>query len=164
MEVREPRLDVEGRAAYLALQIASTRFGDAIAGLFKRFGTSQAQYAALWVLCLSDSPEGLPMSVLADGLISRAADVTRLVDRLESRGLAQRRPSLTDRRVTLVWATGEGRDLLARMTPELKALHRRQWQHLDVGELVELQRLLTKAVWGTDTETRARAGGARTCA
>ena len=54
-------------------------------------GISHALYAALWVLCLADAPDGLPMGALADGLLTRAADTTRLVDRLVKRRLATRK-------------------------------------------------------------------------
>jgi MarR family transcriptional regulator, organic hydroperoxide resistance regulator len=50
----------------------------------------------------------LPMSTLAEALACDASNVTGIVDRLEARGLIERRPSPTDRRVKLLVLTGEG--------------------------------------------------------
>src|SRR5436190_14877728 len=72
------------------------------------------------VLHLIDPGRPLPMSRLADTLSCDASNVTALVDRLESRGLVQRRPSADDRRVKVLQLTPAGlrlrAQLLRRMT------------------------------------------------
>ncbi|MFI9804873.1 MarR family winged helix-turn-helix transcriptional regulator [Streptomyces sp. NPDC052301] len=50
----------------------------------------------------------LPMRKLAQRLKCEPSNVTGIVDRLESRGLVERRPDPTDRRVKLAVATDEG--------------------------------------------------------
>ena len=55
------------------------------------------------------SLEPLPMRKLAQKLRCEPSNVTGIVDRLESRGLAERRPDPADRRVKLAAATQEGR-------------------------------------------------------
>ncbi|MET7296285.1 MarR family transcriptional regulator [Streptomyces griseoloalbus] len=55
------------------------------------------------------SLEPLPMRKLAQRLKCEPSNVTGIVDRLESRGLVERRPDPTDRRVKLAAATAEGR-------------------------------------------------------
>jgi DNA-binding MarR family transcriptional regulator len=110
---------------------------------------------ALWVLCLSDDAEaGVPMGSLADGLITRASDTTRLVDRLESAGLVERLPNPADRRGVLVRATAEGTAVFSRVTPRLKAYHRSQWADLTAEELELLHRLLAKALLGDNEAVR----------
>ncbi|MDO0927874.1 MarR family transcriptional regulator [Streptomyces sp. TG1A-8] len=54
------------------------------------------------------SVEPLPMRKLAQRLKCEPSNVTGIVDRLEVRGLVERRPDPTDRRVKLAAATGEG--------------------------------------------------------
>ena len=77
---------------------------------------------ALFVLCLSDEPDaGMPIGAVADGLLNRASDTTRLVDRLERAGLAERFPNPADRRGVLVRATAEGRAVFEAMTPDINA-------------------------------------------
>ncbi|MFJ4687950.1 MarR family winged helix-turn-helix transcriptional regulator [Streptomyces sp. NPDC091377] len=55
------------------------------------------------------SLEPLPMRKIAHKLKCEPSNVTGIVDRLESRGLAERRPDPADRRVKLAAATDEGR-------------------------------------------------------
>ncbi|MEV6111556.1 MarR family transcriptional regulator [Streptomyces sp. NPDC052109] len=54
------------------------------------------------------SVEPLPMRKLAQRLKCEPSNVTGIVDRLESRGLVERRPDPDDRRVKVAAATGEG--------------------------------------------------------
>jgi DNA-binding MarR family transcriptional regulator len=72
------------------------------------------------VLHLIEPGRPLPMSRLAQALSCDASNVTGLVDRLESRGLVQRRPMATDRRVKVLDLTPAGLrlrgELLRRMT------------------------------------------------
>ncbi|WP_406168581.1 MarR family winged helix-turn-helix transcriptional regulator [Streptomyces sp. NBC_00996] len=55
------------------------------------------------------SLEPLPMRRLAQQLKCEPSNVTGIVDRLEARGLVERRPDPADRRVKLAAATAEGR-------------------------------------------------------
>ncbi|MET9563973.1 MULTISPECIES: MarR family winged helix-turn-helix transcriptional regulator [Streptomyces] len=55
------------------------------------------------------SLEPLPMRRLAQKLKCEPSNVTGIVDRLEARGLAERRPDPSDRRVKLAAVTEEGR-------------------------------------------------------
>jgi DNA-binding MarR family transcriptional regulator len=70
------------------------------------------------VLHLMEPGRAVPMRRLADALACDASNVTGLVDRLESRGLVERRPSPDDRRVRVLALTPEGARLRA-------VLHRR---------------------------------------
>jgi MarR family transcriptional regulator, organic hydroperoxide resistance regulator len=62
----------------------------------------------LHALRLIEPGEGVPMSSLAGMLFCDASNVTGIVDRLEARGLIERRPSPRDRRVKLLVLTDEG--------------------------------------------------------
>ena len=143
----EELIDRLERDAFITTFIASNRFSEDLEQCCRAEGISHALYAALWVLCLADAPDGLPMGSLADGLLTRAADTTRLVDRLVEQQLATRKSSRADRRVVLVSATPGGRQLFDRLTAGIKALHRRQWAALTEDELREVTRLLNKALW-----------------
>ena len=80
------------------------------------------------VLHLITPGQPVPMGQLAETLACDASNVTGLVDRLESRGLVQRRPSAADRRVKVLDLTPKGvrlRDLfLDRMTSPPASLRR----------------------------------------
>jgi MarR family transcriptional regulator, organic hydroperoxide resistance regulator len=63
----------------------------------------------------------LPMSALAESLHCDASNVTGIVDRLEARGLIERRPSPEDRRVKMIAVTEEGQQLRERIGRRLHA-------------------------------------------
>ena len=147
---REPELDRLGREAFISLFLAAGRLTDEVEEVCKAEGLTMSHYTVLWVVCLAapEHPDGVPMRVIADGVLTRAADATRLVDRLMRDGLVERAPSAKDRRVVLVRATRSGRSLFQRLTVRVKALHREQWSSLTLAELRTLRGLLVKATWG----------------
>src|SRR6266516_3838799 len=66
--------------------------------LFGRFGLTPQQYNALRLL-RGVHPGRLATLDLASRLVSRAPDITRLLDRLESRGLIVRKRQVENRRI-----------------------------------------------------------------
>jgi DNA-binding MarR family transcriptional regulator len=87
----------------------------------------------------------LPMSALADELHCDASNVTGIVDRLEERGLIERRPDPADRRVKRLALTDAGARLRVRM---LDRLHEppAQLSRLSRAEQRTLRDLLEKAL------------------
>ena len=77
-------------------------------------GLSLSQYNILRIL-RGARPKAVRISEIADRMITRDPDVTRLVDRLIKQGLVQRERCTDDRRVVLVEITGAGLALLARL-------------------------------------------------
>jgi DNA-binding MarR family transcriptional regulator len=147
-KLREPRAVTLGRDVHLNVMLLANRSLDQVDEICRAAGLTHAQYVALWVLCLADDPDaGLPIGAVADGLLNRASDTTRLIDRLERAGLAERFPNPDDRRGVLVRATKEGRRAFADITPQMQDFHRRQWSNLTRDEITELDRLLAKALW-----------------
>lgn len=80
------------------------------------------------VLHLIEPGRPVPMGRLAGALSCDASNITGLVDRLESRGLVQRRPAPTDRRVKVLALTPSGARLrtvlLERMSAPPRTLER----------------------------------------
>ncbi|QXC59664.1 MarR family transcriptional regulator [Aquihabitans sp. G128] len=137
-----------GRDVHVNVLLLANRSTEQLDEICRGFDLTHAQYVALWVLCLAEDPEaGLPVGAVADGLLNRASDATRLIDRLEKAGLAERLPNPSDRRGVLVRATAAGIERFDEVTQELQAFHRRQWSNLDATEVGELDRLLKKALW-----------------
>jgi MarR family transcriptional regulator, organic hydroperoxide resistance regulator len=73
--------------------------------LAQEYGLSPMQLLALSAL---EPGNEVPMSTLADTLLCDASNVTGIVDRLEARGLIERRAAAHDRRVKLLAVTDEG--------------------------------------------------------
>lgn len=147
---REPAIDRLGRETFINLFLAANRFTDEVESVCKAEGLTMSHYTVLWVVCLAapEHPDGVPMRVIADGVLTRAADATRLVDRLSRDGYVERAQSAQDRRVVLVRSTAAGRSLFQRLTAQVKSLHREQWSALTLAELRTLRELLVKALWG----------------
>jgi DNA-binding MarR family transcriptional regulator len=149
--LREPREVVVGRGVHLNVLLLADRNLAALEQICASGGITHQQYVALWTLCLADDPEiGVPMGAVADGLLNRASDTTRLVDRLERAGVAERRPNPADRRSVLVRATPAGHRVFTVVTPQLQDFHRHQWENLSGDEIDTLNHLLAKALWGGD--------------
>jgi DNA-binding MarR family transcriptional regulator len=144
-ETRQVRL---ARDVHVDLLLLANRSLERLEEICRGHGLTHSQYVALWTLCLAEGADtGIPVSAVADGLLNRASDTTRLIDRLERSGLAERLPNPADRRGVLVRATADGRARFAAVTPEIQAFHAGQWEHLTGAEVKELRRLLTKALW-----------------
>ena len=107
-----------------------------------RFGLSHVQCQ---VLHLMEPGEPVPMSRLAEVLSCDASNVTGLVDRLEARGLLERRPSPDDRRVKVLDLTPAGArlrgEMLRHMTGETLPL-----SSLTLDERRALVKLLERLV------------------
>jgi len=153
---REEARDRLGREAFITLFVVGNLFEEQLEACCRAYGISHQQYAVLWVLCLSENPLCVPMGTLADGLLHRAADTTRLVDKLTAAGLVERLASDLDRRVVLVRPTPSGREVFSQATADVKALHRSQFAALSDDELAELTRLLNTAFWSKALEADSK--------
>ncbi|MEH0430542.1 MarR family transcriptional regulator [Streptomyces stelliscabiei] len=91
------------------------------------------------------SLEPLPMRRLAQKLRCEPSNVTGIVDRLEARGLVERRPDPGDRRVKLAAATAEGRRVAGSLRDSLD-FAREPLAGLSSGEREVLRDLLRRMV------------------
>jgi DNA-binding MarR family transcriptional regulator len=87
----------------------------------------------------------MPTLLLGARLISRAPDMTRLLDKLEQRGLLCRERRPENRRVVEVSITPPGLKLLDELAGAVRQCHRRQLGHLDTKSLRQLAELLQAA-------------------
>ena len=102
---------------------------------------SATQYNVLRIL--RGTPEGLTCGEIASRMITRDPDITRLLDRLEKRGLISRCRETRDRRMVLTRITEEGLALLERLDDPVQGAHRRQLGHLGRERLRALAELLS---------------------
>lgn len=111
--------------------------------LLKSFGLSPAQYNVLRIL-RGGGECGLACREIASRLISRDPDITRLLDRMESRGLIARSREEKDRRVVTTRITTEGLKILRDLDPHVQKLHHQQMQGLSTKQLGQLSLLLER--------------------
>lgn len=122
--------------------------GRQMAEFLKGYALSSAQYNILRIL-RGAGKEGITCSELGDRLVTRDPDVTRLLDRMETRGLVKRERSKEDRRVVVTTIAKDGLDLVNSMDEPLRSLLKGGLGKLkkkDMLELIELLEQVREAV------------------
>lgn len=130
-------------AAFLDLLRTTDMLSRGLARILKTEDLSATQYNVLRIL--RGAPDGLPCGEIASRMITRDPDITRLLDRLERRGLISRYRETKDRRMVLARITPEGLKLLARLDGPVQDTHRKQLSHLGRERLRALTELLQAA-------------------
>jgi DNA-binding MarR family transcriptional regulator len=138
------RFDSLEQQAYLHLWRTYDRLKTVEEALFDRHELSAQQYNALRIL-RAERPQWLATSTLGARLVSRAPDMTRLLDKLEARGLIARQRPPDNRRVVEIAITDAGCALLDALAKDVRDVHSRQLGHLSRGELQQLVELLAAA-------------------
>jgi DNA-binding MarR family transcriptional regulator len=139
-----PRFDSPEQEVFLNLWRTYDKLRALEDEYFAGFGLTPQQYNVLRLLRAA-APEPVTTLRLAGRLVSKAPDITRMLDRLEERGLVRRERPADDRRVVRVGLTSGGEALLAKMAGPLRACHARQLGHLGASDLNQLARLLRAA-------------------
>ncbi len=133
-------VSLENRVFVALLQAADT-LGQEAEQLLRAAGLTGAQYNVLRILRGAE-PEGLPCRGIGDRMISHDPDMTRLLDRLEKRGLITRERQTDDRRVVKTRITPQALSHLKTMDQPVRELHKRQFRHMSHTRLKVLSDLL----------------------
>jgi DNA-binding MarR family transcriptional regulator len=138
-----PKALLEGQVFVSIIRTADafTRGGEAVLKPARLSGT---QYNILRILRGAEEG-GLACREIGDRLISRDPDLTRLLDRMESRELIARSRELKDRRVVKTRITAEGLRILHDLDEPVQNLHRKQLLRLSEEQLRQLLLLLEQA-------------------
>ena len=102
------------------------------AGMFRNWHRGALSLIQLNVVAVLEAEGPLPMSRLADELDVSVASATGIVDRMERRGMVQRRHATDDRRVVDVHLTEQGTGIFRNLEA-----HRREHLARLLGELTE---------------------------
>jgi len=105
------------------------------------YGITFQQYNVLRIL-RGASPDPLPTLEIGERMIEQTPGVTRLVDRLEAKGLVRRERCTEDRRMVHCWITPEGIELLAAMDEPVNDADERLLRHLSAEEVERLIAML----------------------
>ena len=140
---RTDAAETTARQVYLLLQHVSGELIHDLATVLKPAGITPEQYQVLRILRSAGSA-GIALSSIAERSPSGDPDVTRLLDRLERQGVANRTRETPDRRVVTARITAAGRRLLDKTDKSVGALHTRQFERIGEANLRELRRLLEK--------------------
>src|SRR5207302_1756810 len=141
-EIKKARGTPE-EAAFLDLLRTCDLLSRGPAQFLKSEDLSPTQYNVLRIL--RGAPDGLACGEIADRMITRDPDITRLLDRLEKRRLISRCRETKDRRMVKVRIVPEGLKLLSRLDEPVQQIHRKQLGHLGRERLRQLADLLQAA-------------------
>lgn len=130
--------------ALVALQLTADRLHWRLSEMLKPHGLSPTQYNALRILRGAGS-EGRACSEIAERMVNRDPDITRLVDRLERRGLVARSREGPDRRVITTRITPAGLELLQSLDRPVEEFNRKMLGPLGEQRLRTLLQLLEAA-------------------
>ncbi len=138
------RFDSLEQQVFLSLWRTYDRLRALEDSLFVAFDLTAQQYNVLRLL-KADYPKSVQTLALAERLISRAPDITRMLDKLERRNLISRERPADNRRIVRVQITHAGLALVKDVAGPLQACHKRQLGHMPQSDLEDLARLLHDA-------------------
>jgi DNA-binding MarR family transcriptional regulator len=130
---------------FVGLLLVTGRFIQRLDEICKKWGITDDQYNVLRIL-RGARPAGQPRFAIAEKLLNRAPDVTRLLDRLQSKGLVVRSRSGPDRRRSISSITPQGLALLSKMSDDIKAANMEITQGLSPEEKRRLAALLHRMI------------------
>lgn len=133
-----PSLEEE---AFLNVLRTANALSQGASELLKQHELTLTQYNVLRIL-RGAGEKGLTAGDVGERMITRDPDVTRLLDRLEKRGLVERWRCTHDRRVVWTRITDEGQALIAPLDQPVTELHVSQLSHLGRDRLDQLIELL----------------------
>lgn len=144
-EIKQAKPLTLEQAVLLTLQRTADAFERSVTELLKPHGISATQYNVLRIL-RGAGKDGLPCGAIAERMVTRDPDITRLLDRLDKMCFIRRERQQRDRRVVCTTITDAGLKLLKQLDKPVQELggalvrnlSRRQMQHL--VELLDLAR------------------------
>lgn len=143
--VQHRAFESAARGAAVSLLVAAAHVLQRTNRLLREHGITHDQYNVLRIL-RGAHPQGHAVAEVGARMISRAPDVTRLLDRLARRGVIDRAWAPDNRRITIVRITAAGQDLLAVVDPELHALQQELMREASPEELEILTRVCGRLV------------------
>lgn len=143
-ELRQKRsFSSEAQEAAVAMMRTTDVLRRHIASVIEPSGVTMQQYNVLRIL-RGVHPHSLPTLEIGERLIEKMPGVTRLLDRLEEKGLVRRERDLQDRRLVNCWVTKDGLTLLAELDAPVLDADELFMKHLTKKEVRALIELLDR--------------------
>jgi DNA-binding MarR family transcriptional regulator len=131
----------EAKEALVALLCAAERVKALVTAVIEPHGITGQQYNVLRIL-RGAGPEGLPTLTVAERIIEHAPGITRMMDRLEAKGLVTRERCGDDRRCVVCRITKPGLELLEELDRPVREANQAAFAGLSSQELSHLVELL----------------------
>jgi len=141
--LQQRRFDSPLQEAIVNVVVAANYIRDRNDETLARFGITSPQYNVLRIL-RGVFPNGHPRCEIAARMLDRAPDVTRIIDRLEEKGLVERDRSSRDRRHSITRITREGLHLVDKLDAPIRRVIASVKDRLSERDCRELSRICEK--------------------
>lgn len=141
-EIKQSTFKSEYHKAYINLLYTSNWLEQEQSNIFKPFGITLPQYNVLRIL-RGQHPKPATVSLLIERMLDKTSNASRIVDKLEVKGLVTRKQCPNDRRTVDVLIPDKGLSLLKEMD-EIDGGSKNGIRNLTEAETTELNRLLDK--------------------
>ena len=139
-----PDVDVSAIAVIGRISRLEKRLAAELARVFALHGLEHWEYDVLATLRRSGAPFELTVGEMLESMMLASGTITHRIDRLEGRGLVERRPDPSDGRVVRVRLTRAGKTLLERALVDHAANEERLLSGLSAREREQLAALLRR--------------------
>jgi DNA-binding MarR family transcriptional regulator len=136
--------DSREEEVYLSILRTAEALSWGVSETLKGADLTPTQYNVLRILRGAET-EGATCGQISERMVTKDSDITRLLERLETRGLITRARDEKDRRFITARITKQGLRLLAGLDKPIAECHKRQISHLGESRLAALAKLLDAA-------------------
>jgi MarR family transcriptional regulator, organic hydroperoxide resistance regulator len=143
-EIKQVKPLTPEQEVLLTVQRTADAFERRVAELLKPNGISGTQYNVLRIL-RGAGKDGLPCGAIAERMVTRDPDITRLLDRLDKMGFIRRERGQKDRRVVCTTITEAGLKLLKQLDKPVQELGFSLVKNLNKTQMQQLVELLDLA-------------------
>lgn len=143
-EIKQTKPLTPEQEVLLTIQRTADNFERRVSELLKPHGISGTQYNVLRIL-RGAGKDGLPCGAIAERMVTRDPDITRLLDRLDKIGFIGRERSQKDRRVVTTTITDSGLKLLKQLDKPVQELGLSLVRNLSKTQMQQLVELLDLA-------------------
>ena len=139
---------MEGNLGFL-LGKTNAKMKNNLAKALKPYNVTPEQWPLLISLWVQD---GISQKDLSEKCFKDQSTTTRILDKLERRGLIRRQANSADRRVFLIYLTSEGQEIKGQLIPLARQALEHALQGLSEQERVHLKSLLDTISDNLDSE------------
>ena len=150
--IKQTKFDSPVQEALLNLSVAANYIRGELERVLAPHGVTSAQYNVLRIL-RGVHPDGHPRGEIALRMLDRAPDVTRLIDRLEEKGLVSRDRNSSDRRHSITRISDAGLDLLEEIHPTIRDNFKKLRKRMSDEDCEALSRICEQ-IYGPDSEPK----------
>lgn len=132
----KPRAMLEEQVMVTMAQTLSD-FAVQMSDIIKEYGITMVHYNVLRIL-RGAGANGIPCGTVAERMVNKEPDITRLLDRMEKLELIVRARDQSDRRVVITQITEHGLTILEKLEAPLKAMRQQQFEGVSSEKLEQL--------------------------